>query len=128
MTDDLWTDANKLRLLALWFDKWDATDYADRQALLDEGPGKNDVQRDLRAIADRLDRAALTPPAAIARDALLDIERWSKGFGPTMYNNDEDAGRGTMGRIHRRAREALDATPDRADPLDLVTTPEGTDR
>lgn len=62
-------------------------------------------------------------------DALLDIERWSKGFGPTMYNNDEDAGRGTMGRIHRRAREALDATPVRADrPGPRVTTPEGADR
>ena len=51
----LWTDANKLRVLALWFDKWDATDYADRQRLLDEGPGRNDVQRDLRRIADELD-------------------------------------------------------------------------
>lgn len=44
-TDDL-TDANKLRLLALWFDKWDATAYAD-----------------LRRIADRMESAAReTPP------------------------------------------------------------------
>lgn len=59
----LWTDANRLRVLALWFDRYDATDYADRQRLLDEGPGRNDVQRDLRRIADDLDSRA-EPPVA----------------------------------------------------------------
>ena len=83
--------------------------------------------------------AVVTPDWADLTDALFDIERWSKGLGPTMDNNDEDAGRGTLGRIHRRAREALDATPDRADacafghpgckwPLTMhVTTPDRAD-
>lgn len=74
---ELWTDANKLRLLALWFDKWDATDYADRQVLLDEGPGRNDVQRDLRAIAERLDALAAAPsPGPDLREALEKV--WPK--------------------------------------------------
>lgn len=51
-----WTDSEKLRLLAEWFDMWDRPE-TDRQAILDDSrnPGHNDVQRDLRRIADRLD-------------------------------------------------------------------------
>lgn len=47
------TDGDKLRLLARWFDLWDAPE-TDRQAILDDArnPGKNDVQTDLRRMAD----------------------------------------------------------------------------
>lgn len=59
---ETWTDAAKLRLLALWFDKWDRTDYADRQRMLDDGPGRHEVQADLRRIARRLAEPPYNPP------------------------------------------------------------------
>lgn len=51
------SDADKLRVLALWFDMWDKPE-TDRQAILDDKrfPGKNDVQVDLRRIAGYLDQ------------------------------------------------------------------------
>lgn len=51
------SDSDKLRLLAAWFDMWDATRHDDRQRILDDenNPGKNDVQRDLRRIAASLE-------------------------------------------------------------------------
>ena len=68
----LLTDAEKLRVLAAWFDMWDETRYEDRQRLLDDeqNPGKNDVQSDLRRIADRLAALPAAQPAADLRAAL----------------------------------------------------------
>jgi hypothetical protein len=64
-------------VLALWFDKWDETAYADRQAILDDesNPGKNDVQRDLRRIANELDAARAAPQAdaGTLREALYTL-------------------------------------------------------
>lgn len=53
--EDRFTDAEKLLLLAAWFDMWDRPE-TDRQAILDDprNPGRNEVQRDLRRIAGLL--------------------------------------------------------------------------
>ena len=67
-TEADFSDADKLRVLAAWFDMWDERDDVRRRSILDDQnfPGKNDVQRDLRRIADE---------SAQARTEALDVER-----------------------------------------------------
>lgn len=50
------TDSEKLIVIAAWFDAFDAKDTEWRQRFLDDSrsPARNDVQKDLRRIADRL--------------------------------------------------------------------------
>ncbi len=57
-TPDL-TDSEKLLVLAAWFDMWDAANSERRQAILveDASPARNDVQRDLRRMADEMEAA-----------------------------------------------------------------------
>lgn len=51
------SDAEKLRVLAAWFDIWDRTPYEQRNAELDIfRNGGDEVQRDLRRIADSVER------------------------------------------------------------------------
>lgn len=48
------TDPEKLRVLAAWFDLWDDREDKRGMLLTDVG-GSDEVQRDLRRIADMLD-------------------------------------------------------------------------
>jgi hypothetical protein len=48
------TDAEKLRALALWFDIYD-TDREQARLILRESGNRDEVQRDLRRIADEID-------------------------------------------------------------------------
>jgi hypothetical protein len=62
------TDAEKLRVLATWFDNFD--DWREATAKIAPGISEyREVQRDLRRIATTLDAAPVVPAA-------LDVEDW----------------------------------------------------
>jgi hypothetical protein len=55
------TDPEKLRVLALWFDTYDDRPEIAKKLLDDEAHDRSEVQRDLRRIADGLERSAASP-------------------------------------------------------------------
>jgi hypothetical protein len=74
------TPAQRLRILADWFDMFDGRDNAGKAALLADGPGQRGVQADLRSIAQLLPKGAGLPAGnpdiPTDRGQLLAIAEW----------------------------------------------------
>jgi hypothetical protein len=105
--DDL-EDWQRLVILAAWFDMWDRPE-TDRQAVLDDprNPGRNDVQRDLRRIAEKL-RLALTPSDPLDVDALetaLAVSGWTPPPDSAVFGRYADPGEQHRSKVATVAAE-----------------------